>query len=186
LQLLVLDTVGAPRPAGLARCRSGRPCTCRSGTASQPPRRVRWQTHRTRSAPPSLPSHQPGPVQQATGQPGQLATPPAGRNGQPSPLVRPQQAGVLCRPPSTGSKHRRDAGAWRFSRTTLSGEQGRRRLPLQAARPQVNPRRGRADASIARSAPPGAAAPLPRRGSMHPQALPESGTTEELKATRQR
>jgi hypothetical protein len=45
------------------------------------------------------------------------------------------------------------------------------------------PRRGRADASIARRAPLGVAAPLPRRGSMHPQALPESGTTEELKAT---
>jgi len=143
LQLLMLDTVGALRPAGLARCRSGRRCTCRSGTASQPPRRVRWQTHRTRSAPPSLPSHQPGPVQQATGQPGQLATPPAGRNGQPPPLVRPQQAGVLCRPPSTGSKRRgRDAGAWRFSRTTPSGEQGRLRLPPQAARPKVHPRRG--------------------------------------------
>jgi len=141
LQLLMLDTVGALRPAGLARCRSGRPCTCRSGTASQPPRRVRWQTHRTRSAPPSLPSHQPGPVQQATGQPGQLATPPAGRNGQPPPLVRPQQAGVLCRPPSTGSKRRgRDAGAWRFSRTTPSGEQGRLRLPPQAARTEGPPK----------------------------------------------
>ena len=46
--------------------------------------------------------------------------------------------------------------------TTLSSSQVRFKLPPKAARTQVPQERGRADGSIARSAPPGAAAPLPR------------------------
>ena len=156
------DRLGWPG-AGLA----GR--ACRSGTASQPPRRVRWQTHRTRSAPPSLPHTSPArysrpPVSRANWLLHRQA-----RNGQPPSLVRPQQACVLCRPSPTGSKSRRDAGGWRFYRTTLSGKQGRLRLPPQAEPAEGPPKDADAVESITRSAPPGAAAPLPRRGAMHLQ-----------------
>jgi hypothetical protein len=53
--LPALDSVGPRRPARLGQDRSGRQCTCRSGTASHPRPTVRWPTHTTHSATPSLP-----------------------------------------------------------------------------------------------------------------------------------
>ena len=74
-QLPALDAVGAEWLAELGQDRSGRPHTCRSGTASHPPPTVRWSTHKTRNATPFAPqpsrqlppSHPPaGPVGSST------------------------------------------------------------------------------------------------------------------------